>query len=161
MTTLLGEEESQRVARLGHRDVESIIVQADRDSHVLPRHIFGDESEGLGIGLVPPEVRDRHPEELRQRANEIALFENAHLNEEFAEAATGLRLELQRFLDLIVRNKTPQDKDVTELLSRVAGSPIRRGNPFSRWGRMRLLRQREPLRTSEQQWKRRESHHHA
>ena len=40
MTALLGEQESQRVARLCHRDMQPVVVQADGHRHVLTGHVF-------------------------------------------------------------------------------------------------------------------------
>ena len=51
VAALLGEEEAQRVARLGHGDMKPVIVQADRHGHVLPCHVFCDEAECSGSGL--------------------------------------------------------------------------------------------------------------
>jgi hypothetical protein len=55
------------------------------------------------------------------------------LNEDFAQAATRLCLQRQRFLHVIVSNETPQDKYVTELLPSIADRPTWRGDPFF-WG---------------------------
>ena len=92
MAALLGEEEAQRVARLGHRDVQPVVVQADGHGHVLPGHVFGDECQGFGIGLVAAKVGHRHAEELGQRIDQVALFEDAHLDQELTQAAAGLCL---------------------------------------------------------------------
>ena len=135
MAALLGEQEAQRVARLGHRDMQSVIVQADRHGHVLAGHVFGDEGEGIGIGLVAPEVRDRHAEELGQRADEVALFEDAHLDEELTQAAARLCLQFERLLDLLMRDEAPQDEYVTQLLTCIArGSVGRRHTHLGRNG---------------------------
>ena len=124
MTTLLCEKEAEGIARLGHRHMEPVVMQADRHGHVRTSNVFRNEGEGFWVGLVPPKVCYRHAEELRQRVHEAPLFEDAHFDEKFAESSTGRRLQLQCLLDLGVRDKTTQDKDVTELL---AGAASRRG----------------------------------
>jgi hypothetical protein len=101
--------------------VQPVVVQADRHGHVRTSHVFGNEGQGFGVGLVAPQVGHRHAEELRQRVHQAPLLEDAHVDKKLAESFTGCRLQLQRLLDLRVRDQATQDEDVTELLAGAAG----------------------------------------
>src|ERR1019366_1237527 len=60
MTTLLCEKEAEGIARLGHRHMEPVVMQADRHGHVRTSNVFRNEGEGFWGGLVPPKACYRH-----------------------------------------------------------------------------------------------------
>ena len=85
MAALLGEEDAELLARLGHRDVEAVVVQADGYGHVLAGDLLGNERERFGVRLVAAQVRHGHAEEFGQRVDEVSLLEDTHLDEQLAE----------------------------------------------------------------------------
>ncbi len=99
--------------------MEPVVVQADRHGHVGTGHLFADQCQGVGVGLIAPQVGHRHAEELGQGIDQAALFEHAHRDQQLTQTPTGLSLKLEGLLDLGVGDQAAEDQDVTELLTRM------------------------------------------
>ena len=59
---------------VGDGDMQAVVVEADRHGHVLPHHLFGDEAERVGSGVIPAEVDDGHVKEFGQDESSSRWF---------------------------------------------------------------------------------------
>ena len=89
------QQEAQLVARLGHRHVETIVVDADRDGEVVPGDVRRHERQRRRFGRVLPQVRHRHAEEVREGVGQSPLVQGADVDEDLAESLARAGLGLQ------------------------------------------------------------------
>ena len=114
VTRGLGKEVPELLARLGSSDVEPVVAETDRDGVLLARHVLGDQREGVGLDVLAAEVRDGHAEELRERVDEAAVVEEAHLDEDLADLATGLALLGESLFELLLAHEAALDEQVAQ-----------------------------------------------
>ena len=114
VTRGLGKEVPELLARLGGGDVEPVVAETDRDGVLLARHVLGDERERVGLDVLAAQVGDGHAEELRERVDEVAVVEEAHLDEDLADLAAGLALLGESLLELLLGHEAALDEQVAQ-----------------------------------------------
>ncbi len=107
----VGQQEAQVVARLGHRHVqERVVVDADRDGQVLAGDVRRHERQRRRLRRVTAQVGHRHAEVVRQGVGQAPLVEGAHVDQDLAESLAGVRLRLERGVDLTLGHDAPRDE---------------------------------------------------
>ena len=107
VATDVGQQEAQVVARLGHRHVEPVVVDAERDGEVLAGDLRRDQRQRRWRRRVAPEVGDRHAEEVRQGVGQPPLVQGADVDENLTQPLARVGLGLERGGDLGLRHDAP------------------------------------------------------
>ncbi len=111
----LREQGPQLLGRLvGDGDVQRLLVDAQRHDHEAPGHVLRHQRNRRRFGVVPSQVDDRHAEDLTEHVREIALAEDAHLDEDVPEPLAGFLLMDAGLGDLRIVRQAAFDEDVDD-----------------------------------------------
>ena len=117
------------IRRIFHAQVEltvrSVVLQEERDHTMLRRKSRGHKSDHFRQNSLAGETRDRQIELLRERADQVALFDHTHLDERYAKTFSPSRLLSERGSQLHFINDAGGDKDLSNPRSISHGSPLR------------------------------------
>ena len=118
---VLDQAEEQRV---GHRDRQQVLFEADGDADALERDFLGNQDDRGRIGRVLGEVDVRKPELERQRLRDLFFGREVHAHEDDAEALAGALVLGQRGLEIVFSDEARLNQALTDLLAqrRASGS---------------------------------------
>ena len=102
------------VGRIAHRDRQRRAGLVHRQDAVLAGDLAGHDLDDAGVDLEVREVDGRDAELLRQRLRDVRLGDRADANERLADLAALLALELQRGLELLLRDELLLEEEVPE-----------------------------------------------
>lgn len=83
---------------------------------MLADDLFGDQCEGLWLGIVTAEVDDGHVQQIRQEERQLALVHGPHADEGLADPLAGLFLDDQRLRHVVLADEATADQQRTERL---------------------------------------------
>ena len=108
--------ECEEVERIAHRDDEGLPLLRDRNDLVLERDILRHPINQVLRNRVLREVGERQLEVDRQTPGDVLLLARFDLDQRFADLALIRVLILERLLDLVFRDPTLFEKDLTQAL---------------------------------------------
>ena len=95
---------------VGHGNLQAVVVQPDRHGHVLAHDVLGDQGERLGVGVVVPDVDDRHVQQVGQDQHQLPLVQRAHLDEGLADPLARLVLDDQGLRHVVLTDEAAPDQ---------------------------------------------------
>ena len=111
---VLNQAEEQRV---GHRDGQQVLFQADGHADALERDVFGDQDDGGGVGRVLGEVDVRESELKCQRFRDLFFSREVHAHENDADPLAGTLVLGQRGPQVVFSNEAGLDEALTDFLA--------------------------------------------
>ena len=107
MSRGLRQKGAQVVGRpVGYRDLQRLLVEMQRDRHVPPGRLLGDERDRFGLWVATSKIDDRHAIDLAQQFGQVTIADDSHLDEGVAQASARAVLMDPGLTDLCLRGQS-------------------------------------------------------
>ena len=116
---ILDQAEQQRI---GHRDRQQVLLEADGHAHALQRDFFGNQDDRGRVGRVLGQIDVRKPELERQRLRDLLFSREVHAHENDADAFPGTLVFRQRGLEIFFSDEAGLNQALTDFLAQRTAS---------------------------------------
>ena len=99
--------------RVGHRDGEQVLVEANGDARSLERDVLGDQRDDVGVGRILSEVEVRETELVGKGLGDLAFGGEVEADEYRTQAFARAFVFRQRRLQVVFGDEPGLDQALT------------------------------------------------